>query len=123
MQELLTFLKRLDDIREFPESYINEYFTALRLEVDDAAERWLEIFPLNSNGTVLLNETRELMIKQLDISEKECLKKIDKSILSKIGLKRHKFLNDCILAQYSTEPKAKFASEDYACWKLSLIHI
>ena len=86
-QELLALIKKLEEIRELPENFINEYFDALRRDVDYTAEKILDGLKSNSNQTVLLNEKRKMMIEQLDASEKECLYNIDKPILSKIGLK------------------------------------
>ena len=119
-QELLALIKKLEEIRELPENFINEYFDALRRDVDYTAEKILDGLKSNSNEIVLLNEKRKMMIELLNVSEKKCLDKIDKSLLSEIGLKHQKFLNNVNLGQYSKEPKAGHAFEEYALLKNQL---
>ena len=36
---LVSLIERLEEIREFPECYINEYCAALRKEIEEAAQR------------------------------------------------------------------------------------
>ena len=69
-------VEKFDEIYHLPEAYVNEYFTSLRNEVDEAAERRLDAFTDDPERQDIVNAERTSLIEQLEAAEKDCLDEI-----------------------------------------------